>query len=109
MADDAKTKPGTARAGPCLDGLEPDRRAAAARLIAILSDVTAFAPVIWRGSMVEFGRHDTRDESGHAGSRMTTGFVVRKAALSVCILAGHADFGPILAGVGKHRPGKACL
>lgn len=33
----------------------------------------------------------------------------RKAALSVYIMPGYADFSPILARLGPHRIGKSCL
>lgn len=40
---------------------------------------------------------------------MATGFSPRKAECVIYILPGYADFGPILARLGPHRMGKACL
>jgi hypothetical protein len=40
---------------------------------------------------------------------LATGFAPRKADLSIYILPGSGNFGPILARLGPHRMGKACL
>jgi hypothetical protein len=105
MAANAKTRPGSMTVAEYLAGLEPDRRAEAERLIAIFSDVTGYAPVIWAGSMVGFGRYDYTYDSGHSGTSFATGFAARKAELSFYGLAGDdVQF----AALGKHRRGKAC-
>jgi hypothetical protein len=59
--------------------------------------------------MVGFGRYEYRYASGHSGQALATGFAPRKAELSIYIMPGYADFGGILAGLGKHRMGKSCL
>jgi Domain of unknown function (DU1801) len=109
MAAAAKTRPGPMTVADYLAGLDPDRRAEAGRLITIFSEVTGYQPVIWAGSMVGFGRYDYTYDSGHSGSSLATGFAARKAELSVYILPGYAEFGAILARLGKHRTGKSCL
>jgi hypothetical protein len=105
MATEAKAKPGVTTVADYLETLDPDRRAEAARLVAIFSDATGFPAVIWGGSMVGFGRYDYTYDSGHSGSSFATGFAARKAELSIYGLAGdEVQF----AALGKHRRGKAC-
>ena len=105
MAVEAKTRPGPMTVADYLAGLEPDRRAEAERLVTIFSAVTGFAPVMWAGSMVGFGRYDYSYDSGQSGSSLATGFAARKAELSIYGLSGNdARF----AALGKHRRGKGC-
>ena len=74
-----------------------------------LAPVREYQSVIWAGSMVGFGRYDYTYDSGHSGTSLATGFAVRRAELSIYILPGYANFGPILARLGEHRMGKSCL
>lgn len=66
-------------------------------------------PRMWGGSIVGYGRYDYRYESGREGSWFLTGFSPRKAALSVYIMPGYRDLGPMLTRLGKHKTGKSCL
>jgi hypothetical protein len=59
--------------------------------------------------MLGYGRYAYRYASGHAGESLATGFAPGKAELAIYILPGFADFGEILADLGPHRKGKACL
>jgi hypothetical protein len=70
---------------------------------------SARSPAFRRASIAGFGRYAYRYDSGHAGESLATGFSPRKAEISVYIPPGYADFGPILARLGPHRTGKACL
>ena len=93
-----------------LDRVEPpERQAEARRLVTIFREVTGFAPKVWSGSMVGFGSYSYTYDSGHSGVSLATGFAPRKAELSIYILPGYADFGPILSRLGKHKTGKSCL
>jgi hypothetical protein len=87
----------------------PARRDEAARLDAIFRRATGFGPRLWGGSMLGYGRYAYRYESGHSGVSLATGFAPRKAELVLYILPGHAGYAPILADLGPHRLGKACL
>jgi hypothetical protein len=87
----------------------PARQSEAARLLEIFAQETGFAPQLWPGSIAGFGRYAYRYASGHAGESLATGFSPRKADLSIYILPGYADFTELLARLGKHRLGKACL
>ena len=111
MADyEAKTKPEVEVIGSFLDRIEPpQRQAEARRLVAIFGAVTGFAPRLWTGGMVGFGRYDYTYATGHSGSSMATGFAPRKAELSLYVLSGSGDDASLLARLGKHRAGKSCL
>lgn len=110
MAYQAKTKPDDADIAAFLDAITPDFRQAEARqLVQIFADVTGFAPRIWAGRMVGFGRYEYTYETGHSGQSLATGFAARGKEISIYILPGYTDFAAILAGLGKHRLGKSCL
>jgi len=93
-----------------LDAVEhPTRRADALALDALFREVTGWQPRMWGESIVGYGQYHYRYDSGREGDFLATGFSPRKANLSIYILPGYADFGPILADLGKHRIGKSCL
>jgi hypothetical protein len=98
MAFETKTKSAVLDHEAFLAAVEsPDRRAEAARLLNLFGRVTGWEPRLWGQSMVGFGRYDYRYDSGHGGTVLATGFSQRKAEISVHILPGYTDFGPILA------------
>jgi hypothetical protein len=106
---EAKTKPEDTDIAAYLAGVIRARAAEAQRLVRIFTDVSGFAPRIWAGRMVGFGRYEYRYESGHAGQSLATGFAMGKSEISIYILPGYTDFGHILKDIGKHRLGKSCL
>jgi Domain of unknown function (DU1801) len=108
MASEAKTKSAPLPEN-WLASLDPQRQTDAAGLLRIFAEVTGFPPRLWGPSMVGFGRYEYRYDSGHGGESLATGFSPRKAELSIYILPGYADFGPILDRIGPHRKGKSCL
>ncbi|MEM6940162.1 MAG: DUF1801 domain-containing protein [Pseudomonadota bacterium] len=87
----------------------PRRKAEAAVLDALFREVTGWAPVLWPGNMLGYGSYDYTYASGHSGTSLATGFAPRKAKLSIYIMPGYADFDTLLARLGKHGKGKACL
>ena len=110
MAYEAKTKVESEAIGAFLDRVEPpQRQAEARRLVEIFGEVTGYAPRVYTGGMVGFGRYDYTYASGHSGSSMATGFAARKAELSLYVLSGSGDDARLLARLGKHRAGKSCL
>ena len=110
MAYEAKTKSAVFDREEFLAGVEStERRAEAERLIDLFRRATGWEPRLWGPSIIGFGRYDYLYDSGHGGTSLATGFSPRKAELSVYILPGYADFGPILARLGPHRMGKSCL
>ncbi len=110
MGTEAKTKSAPFDWAAFLAGIESDqRRAEADVLMGIFRRTTGWEPRLWGPSMIGFGRYEYRYESGHSGESLATGFSPRKAELTVYILPGYTDFGPILARLGPYRLGKSCL
>ena len=93
-----------------LEAVVPERRRAdALRLDQIFRKVTEWQPRLWGPSIVGYGRYHYVYDSGREGDFLATGFAPRKANLVIYIMPGYADFGGILADLGKHRLGKSCL
>lgn len=105
-----KTAPTAVPVTDFIVSLEDERRRGeAGRLDAIFREATGFGPVMWGPTMIGHGRYHYRYASGREGEALATGFSPRKAAISIYIMPGYADFGQILQDPGKHRRGKACL
>ncbi|WP_299727331.1 DUF1801 domain-containing protein [uncultured Tateyamaria sp.] len=93
-----------------VEGVMPEhRRSEAIALDALFRKATGFTPVVWTGGIVGYGAYDYTYASGRSGTWMATGFAPRKAKLSVYIMPGYTDFGPILERLGPHSKGKSCL
>ena len=105
-----KTQPTGTDVHDFIANVEPDwKRADAERLDEIFRETTGFEPVMWGPSIVGYGRYHYVYKSGREGDFLATGFAPRKAALSIYIMPGYADFGGILDRLGKHKIGKSCL
>ncbi len=90
--------------------VQPLRKADEAQVLdRLFQDTTGFAPVMWGPSIIGYGRYHYRYASGREGDFLATGFSPRKAAHSIYIMPGYADFGNILSRLGKHKLGKSCL
>lgn len=87
----------------------PTRRADALALDALFRRVSGYDPRLWGSSLVGYGRYDYTYTSGRQGSFLATGFSPRKASLSIYIMPGYADYGEMLARLGKHRKAVSCL
>jgi hypothetical protein len=110
MAYQAKTKVETQSVDDFLESVTPpQRQAEARRLVTIFVEVTGYAPRIYTGGMVGFGQYAYTYAAGHSGTSLATGFAPRKADLSIYVMPGERDITPLLARLGKHRMGKACL
>lgn len=96
-------------------GVEPPaKRADAAVLDPLFRRVTGTAPQMWGPTMIGYGSYTYRYASGHGGTMLRVGFSPRKAKHSLYLMhCGDADdeaaFAPLLARLGKHSRGKACL
>ena len=105
-----KTVETTQSVGEFLSMVEPERkRQDATGLDRILREVAGFEPRMWGPSIIGYGRYHYRYDTGREGDFLATGFSPRKANLSIYIMPGYADFGEILARIGKHKKGKSCL
>ncbi len=87
----------------------PTRRADAAVLNDMFRRVTGWQPRMWGPSIIGYGEYHYTYESGRTGDFLATGFSPRKANLVLYIMPGYANFGSIMARLGKHKMGKSCL
>ncbi|MBO9588081.1 DUF1801 domain-containing protein [Devosia sp.] len=109
-----KTRAGTGDVTSFLDGIEDEaKRGDALALVSLMSEVTGEPAVLW-GTMVGFGSYHYRYETGHEGDSFLVGFAPRKAEFSIYLMGTYlpeaaAEREALLARLGKHRIGKACL
>ncbi len=85
-----------------------EQRHDAQTLAAFLRRVTKQEPKMWGPTIVGFGSYHYRYASGHEGDSALVGFAVRGRELVVYV----ADFEGrdlLLARLGKHKIGKACV
>lgn len=107
---EAKTKPTSASVEEYLASkASPEQLADCRALMALLKKVTKQAPKMWGPSIVGYGRYGYRYESGRTGESCLTGFAVRGKDLVVYLVAESEKQQTLLAKLGKHKMGKACL
>lgn len=107
---EAKTKPTDASIEEYLASrASAGQRADCDALLALLRRVTGHAPRMWGPSIVGFGSYRYPLASGKFGESCATGFAVRGKELVVYLVAEAPDQASLLARLGKHRFGKACL
>jgi hypothetical protein len=87
----------------------PDQLADCQVLMAMLGRVTGEAPRMWGPSIVGYGRYAYRYASGTSGESCVTGFAIRGRDLVVYLVAESPGQEALLARLGKHKLGKACL
>jgi hypothetical protein len=87
----------------------PDQLADCQILMAMLGRVTGEAPRMWGPSIVGYGRYTYRYASGTSGESCVTGFAIRGRDLVVYLVAESPRQEALLARLGKHKFGKACL
>jgi hypothetical protein len=107
---DLKTKRNRRSVKKFIDSVEHEgRREDAREILALMKDVTGEKPQMWGESIVGFGSYHYRYESGREGDWFLTGFSPRKANLTLYIMSGFSRYPELLAKLGKHKTGKACL
>ncbi|MHA6690505.1 DUF1801 domain-containing protein [Devosia sp. A449] len=92
---------------------DPVKRSDSYALIALMQQVSGEPPVLW-GSMIGFGRYHYKYPTGHEGDAFLIGFAPRKAEFSLYLMGCYFPEeterrDALLARLGKHRMGKACL
>ena len=109
MADN-KTRPSNASVEAYIAAIDDEmRRADCEALVKLMSQVTAEPPAMWGSSIVGFGSYHYKYESGREGDMAATGFSSRKGDISVYLVASGANQEQLLAQLGRHKMGKACL
>lgn len=105
-----KTQPTQVSVKEFLDKVEDEaRRRDCDRLCELMEGVTGEPPKMWGPSIVGFGSYHYKYESGREGDMCLVGFSPRKRNFSIYIMAGFAGYAELMAKLGKHKTGKACL
>ena len=78
-------------------------------LCKLMEVITKQKPKMWGTSIVGFDDYHYKYDSGREGDFFRTGFSPRKGNLTVYIMPGYQDFGPLLEKLGPHKLGKSCL
>ena len=86
-----------------------DQLADCRTLMTLLGRVTGEAPRMWGPSIVGYGRYTYRYASGTSGESFLSGFAIRGRDLVVYLVAESPRQEALLARLGKHKFGKACL
>ena len=103
-----KTKATALSVTDYLAGVDDARRTDAETLCAAMARITGEPATMWGPSIVGFGVHRYKYESGREGEICEIGFSPRKAALTLYGM-GIERNAAILARLGKHSTGKGCL
>jgi hypothetical protein len=107
---EAKTKKSDTSVTGFLDAVENEtRRTDAQALLNMMREVTGDKPSMWGPSIVGFGSYHFTYASGREGDWPVVGFSPRKRNLSLYIMDGFDEYEGLLAKLGKHTTGKACL
>lgn len=105
-----KTSPNDASVTAFLAAVDDAQRREDCRaLVAMMSRITGQPAVMWGPSIVGFGTYHYRYESGREGDMAVTGFSPRSKDISIYLMAESPDQADLLARLGRHRMGKACL
>jgi hypothetical protein len=105
-----KTKPTEVSVSTFVDALmEPARRLDAKALVKLMKKATSEKPKMWGPSIIGFGTHHFKYDSGREGDTLLVGFSPRKPATVLYGVTGCKDATRLLAKLGKHTTGKGCL
>lgn len=93
-----------------ITGIEDDRKREDSKtLLDIMERVTGEGPSMWGPSIIGFGDQQYKYESGREGEWFKIGFSPRKQNLTLYVTDYIPDGDPLLANLGKHTTGKACI
>ena len=105
-----KTKPSAASVAGFLDTIsDQTQRADAKALVKLMQGAAGEKPKMWGPAIIGFGSYHYKYETGREGDMPLIGFSPRKSALVLYNLTGFEDAETLLAKLGKHSTGKACL
>lgn len=85
------------------------QQADCAALVALLARLTGEPPAMWGPSIIGFGAYRYRYDSGPTGTACATGSAIRGRELVVYLNAEADDQAALLARLGPHKAGAACL
>lgn len=87
----------------------PRRRMDALTALGIYKKITELAPVMWGPSIIGFGTHNYKYDSGGEGAVPTASYSPRKANIVFYIGDGFEGANSLLAALGKHKKSVGCL
>lgn len=90
---------------------DPRKRADAKVLLKLFKEATGEQPKMWGSAIVGYGQYHYKSErSSQEGDWPLTGFSPRVQSLTVYIMPGFRDYGPLLKKLGKHKiSGGSCI
>lgn len=106
-----KTKKNNASVAQFIKSIEDSTQRKDAKVIAeMMEKITKAKPKMWGTSIVGFGDwHYKSPATGREGDWFVVGFSPRKQNMTLYIMPGYQDFGPLLEKLGPHKLGKSCL
>lgn len=105
-----KTKPTDVSVKSFLDGVaDAKRKADCQAVLKLMKGITKAEPVMWGTSIVGFGDYTYTYPSGRTGDWFVLGFSPRKKDLTLYVMPSLSKSGDLLAKLGPHKLGKACL
>ena len=105
-----KTKPNTDSVEEFLNRIaDEQRRKDCFGVLEIMKVATKTEPAMWGTSIVGFGRHQYKYQSGTKGEWFLVGFSPRKQDLTLYIMGGVERYDTLLKKLGEHKTGKSCL
>jgi hypothetical protein len=105
-----KTKPTKLSVTAFINALtDQTRRADAKVLVKLLQNASGEKPRMWGPSIIGFGSYHYTHDSGREGDMPLVGFSPRKAATVLYNVTAGSDSKMLLAKLGKHTTGGACL
>jgi hypothetical protein len=105
-----KTQKTDASVGAFLEAVEhPTRREDSFAVLEMMREITGHEPAMWGPSIVGFDSYHYQYASGREGEWPVVGFSPRKRSLTLYIMDGFEQYDALLARLGKHKTGKACL
>ena len=107
---ETKTKPTDASIDEYLASrASPEQLTDCLAIMTMCQRVTQQQPKMWGPSIVGYGSYTYTYESGHSGQACLAGFAIRGKELVVYLSAENPGQVELLAKLGKHKMGKACL
>lgn len=107
---EAKTKPTTVSVDEFIASVENAGRQEDARaMVALFAEVSGEPATMWGPSIIGFGRYHYRYDSGREGDAPLVAFSPRKANLVLYLAGEDPARSALLARLGRHRTGQACV
>lgn len=107
---DLKTKQREADVRAFLQTIEDEKkRQDAFALLELMEEATGQPPKMWGESIIGFGSYHYKYASGREGDWFPAGFSPRKQNLTLYFAYGFEPHQDLMARLGKHKTGKACL